>query len=323
MKTNPSISVIIPVYKVEKFLPRCLDSVLKQTFSDFEVICVNDGSPDNCKKILSDYARADKRIHVINKENTGVSDTRNVGMKHATGKYILFMDSDDCIHPQTLEITYVLAEKHNADLVNFRYINKEYKDIHKDINKKYNVNKIRVKITDDLLKFATERSHGGSKWKIRHGYICSHLFRHDFIKDFTFPTHIKIYEDFVWWSKVLRAKPHSVITRVPLYFYIPNVLSASGNLNPFVYILNISDALDVGINTFQDAEYKDKKIYANEFVFPFVISMVRNIKRLRDESEMQSAKQKIFDIYSLGVLNNPKTWNDIKYYFKIKKLLRK
>ena len=320
---KPSISIIIPVYKVEKYLPRCLDSILCQTFSDFEIICVNDGSPDNCGQILSYYEKLDNRIHVINKENTGVSDTRNIGLKHARGKYILFVDSDDCIHQQTLEITYALAEKYNADVVNFRYVNKEYKYIKEYFDNKFNIDNIKLKITDDLLKFATERNHGGSKWKIRHSYIWSHLFRHDFIKNIYFPTDIKICEDFVWWSRILRKKPRSVITRLPLYFYIPNDSSALGGLNPFVYIVNISDALIEGLQIFKDADAKDIKVYKNQFVFPFVISIMRNIKKLQNDEDIKIAKQNLVKINSFGILNNPTTLNDIKYYFKIKRLLKK
>ena len=117
----PKISVIIPVYNVEKYLPMCLDSVLAQTFTDWQAICVNDGSPDNCDKILAEYASLDKRIVVVNKENGGLSDARNVGMKHATGEYIMFLDSDDFIHPQTMEIAYRMACRDNSDIVAYTY----------------------------------------------------------------------------------------------------------------------------------------------------------------------------------------------------------
>ncbi|MBO5696399.1 MAG: glycosyltransferase family 2 protein, partial [Alphaproteobacteria bacterium] len=102
----PKISVIIPIYNVEKYLRRCLDSVLNQTFTDWQAICVNDGSPDNCADILDEYAKKDSRFIVVNKKNGGLSDARNVGMEHATGDYILYLDSDDFIHPQTMEIAY-------------------------------------------------------------------------------------------------------------------------------------------------------------------------------------------------------------------------
>ena len=84
----PKISVVIPVYKVEKYLPRCLDSLIAQSFQDWQAICVDDGSPDSCPKILDEYAAKDERIKVIHKKNAGVSAARNDGMKIANGDYI-------------------------------------------------------------------------------------------------------------------------------------------------------------------------------------------------------------------------------------------
>ena len=102
----PKISVIIPVYNVEEYLPVCLDSVLAQTFSDFEAVCVNDGSPDNSAAILEKYAKKDARIKVVSRPNGGLSAARNTGLENACGEYIYFLDSDDYIHPQLLEILY-------------------------------------------------------------------------------------------------------------------------------------------------------------------------------------------------------------------------
>ena len=113
----PEISIIIPVYKVEAYLRRCLDSVLAQTFQDFEVICVNDGSPDGCDKILAEYSAKYKNIQIINQENQGLSVARNNGLKQANGNYIYFLDSDDAIHPQLLETAHTYAERFSADLV--------------------------------------------------------------------------------------------------------------------------------------------------------------------------------------------------------------
>ena len=117
----PAISIIIPIYNVEKYLRRCLDSVLNQTFSNWEAICVNDGSPDESYKILDEYAARDSRFKIMNKENGGLSDARNAGMAVATGDYILYLDSDDFIHPQTMEIAYFLAKRDNSDIVSFTY----------------------------------------------------------------------------------------------------------------------------------------------------------------------------------------------------------
>ena len=117
----PAISVIIPIYNVEKYLRRCLDSVKNQTFQDWEAICVNDGSPDNSATILEEYASHDARFKIVNKENGGLSDARNAGMAVATGEYILYLDSDDFIHPQTMEIAYALAMRDGTDIVSFTY----------------------------------------------------------------------------------------------------------------------------------------------------------------------------------------------------------
>ena len=116
MKT-PLISIIIPVYNVEKYLSECLDSVIAQTYQNWEAICVNDGSPDNCGAILDQYASTDPRIKVIHQENRGVSDTRNVGLKQAIGEYITFLDSDDMLYPQFLEYMLNTIQKDNSDIV--------------------------------------------------------------------------------------------------------------------------------------------------------------------------------------------------------------
>ena len=98
--------MIVPVYKVEKYLPACLDSLLAQTYRNFELIVVNDGSPDDCWQIMQRYAAQDARVRIFNKENGGVSSARNFGLEQARGEYICFVDSDDLVLPQYLEWLY-------------------------------------------------------------------------------------------------------------------------------------------------------------------------------------------------------------------------
>ena len=109
------VSVIIPIYNVEEFLPRCLDSVCGQTFSDLEIILVDDGSTDSSGQICDTYARSDSRIRVIHKENGGLSEARNTGLDKATGEYILMPDGDDVLHPQMIEILYNLITSGNYE----------------------------------------------------------------------------------------------------------------------------------------------------------------------------------------------------------------
>lgn len=103
---EPKISVIVPVYNVEKYLPKCLDSILCQTFSNIEIICVNDGSTDNSRKILEEYKNKDSRIIIVDKKNGGLSSARNAGMKVAKGEFFSFIDSDDWIDSSMLEKLY-------------------------------------------------------------------------------------------------------------------------------------------------------------------------------------------------------------------------
>ena len=110
------ISIIIPVYKVEKYIYKCIDSVLNQTYKNLEIILVDDGSPDKCPEICEEYAKKDNRIKIIHKKNGGLSDARNAGLKVATGKYIGFVDSDDYIEKDMYQVLYNNIIKTNSDI---------------------------------------------------------------------------------------------------------------------------------------------------------------------------------------------------------------
>lgn len=114
--TSELISIIIPVYRVEQFLSRCLESVLNQTYSNLEIILVDDGSPDNCGAMCDQFARDDDRVKAYHKANGGLSDARNYGVKRANGSYIAFIDSDDYIALDYIEYLYQLIQKYNSDI---------------------------------------------------------------------------------------------------------------------------------------------------------------------------------------------------------------
>ena len=120
------VSVIVPVYDVEKYLPKCLDSIVGQTYKNLEIICVNDGTPDNSGEIIRSYMERDERIKVVNKENGGLSSARNAGIKVATGDYIVFVDADDWIDINTVEAAVNAAENEGFDMVMWGYT-REYK----------------------------------------------------------------------------------------------------------------------------------------------------------------------------------------------------
>ncbi len=119
------VSIIIPVYNVESYIKKCLESVINQTYKNLEIICVNDGSPDKSEEIIASFMKNDTRIHLINQENQGLSGARNTGIKNATGEYIMFLDGDDWIDEKTVETAVNEIEKENAQLVMWNYI-REY-----------------------------------------------------------------------------------------------------------------------------------------------------------------------------------------------------
>jgi glycosyltransferase involved in cell wall biosynthesis len=118
---NELISIIVPVYNVEKYLARCIDSILGQTYDNLQIILVNDGSPDNSPVICEEYAKRDSRIEVINKQNGGLSDARNTGIELAQGEYIAFIDSDDYVHQRYIENMYDCIKRDNSDMCVCRY----------------------------------------------------------------------------------------------------------------------------------------------------------------------------------------------------------
>lgn len=118
---NTLVSVIVPVYKVERYIYQCVNSILHQTYRNIEIILVDDGSPDDCGKICDIIGGTDKRIRVIHKENGGLSDARNAGIEVAHGEYITFVDSDDLIESQMIEKLLEVAEKYNADIAECKY----------------------------------------------------------------------------------------------------------------------------------------------------------------------------------------------------------
>ena len=121
MQEEVKISIIIPVYNVEKYLHECLDSIINQTFKDLEIICVDDGSTDKSSEILEEYEQKDKRFTVISQPNKGVSAARNRGMQQAKGKYIMFVDSDDWLAHNACEQAYKAATGNDCDMLLFSH----------------------------------------------------------------------------------------------------------------------------------------------------------------------------------------------------------
>ena len=178
----PTISVIIPVYNVESYLRKCLDSVVNQTFRDIEIICVNDGSTDGSGAILDEYASKDNRVIVIHQTNAGVAAARNIGLKSAQGNYLAFLDSDDAYNPRLCELAFNRACQSGADIVKFLYTQID-----------------GVKEPDDLIDNQSEtETHSKLSLAFHFGpNVWGKLWRRDFVvqNDMTFPLGVDSTED--------------------------------------------------------------------------------------------------------------------------------
>ena len=230
------ISVVIPVYKVEAYLKRCVDSVLAQTLQDLQIILVDDGSPDNCPRMCDDYARQDSRIRVIHKENGGLASARNAGMKIATGKWLFFLDSDDWLEPDGLESLCNVGEQHQVDFVRYRAIRSGWpgmephapcmvelvRELHEGLyDRKAIIEEVypRLIVTSQLTMGAVVGAWGS-------------LYNLDFLRKngLAFYEEVKFSEDLVFSARVVRAAKCFYFVDTPgvyHYFYNPNSISKS------------------------------------------------------------------------------------------------
>lgn len=182
------ISIIVPVYNVEKYLRECLDSIVKQTYKNIEVILVDDGSTDGSGDICEEYARFDERIRIIHQENQGVSIARNNGITAANGEYVMFVDSDDWIEPDYCSIPYKHAKEYGADIVIFR---------HRDVGGENAVN--LEKRTPGIL------SKDQAVWMVYHlcgAIVWDKLYRKELLDGIRFPAS-RYYEDCIFIPSVL------------------------------------------------------------------------------------------------------------------------
>ncbi len=216
MSLKPLISVIIPVYNTAIFLPRCLHSVLQNTYPNLEVICVNDGSTDASPQILQSFMEADARVSVITQENRGVSMARNAGMEAATGDYITFIDSDDYIHPEYFDILLQAALRYDADMVACQIMRVTADDSVQAFERFENID---LSISENSTVYEGDRAVDGKGLVVGTGM--SKMYRLDLVKNIRFQNKIAI-EDIPFCLEAVCAKPdiRCVYIRLRLYYYM-------------------------------------------------------------------------------------------------------
>ncbi len=202
---NIKISIIVPIYNVEKYLEKCLDSISNQNFQDIEIICVDDGSPDNSIEILNKYVSKDDRIKIVRKKNGGLGAARKTGLEHASGEYIWFVDSDDWISENSLEKLYENATSNNSDVVMFdiyRYDENTDEYVELDLN---SLDKYFTNDNIDFLNFSFSLNDIRPFFLNKSFAAWMKLYKHSFLNkydDFYFPEHL-LYEDIPFHVQIL------------------------------------------------------------------------------------------------------------------------
>jgi glycosyltransferase involved in cell wall biosynthesis len=240
----PKVSIIIPVYNVEKYLAECLDSAIGQTLRDIEIICVDDGSTDRSPEILDEYAKKDSRIIVIHQQNAGPGPARNVGIDLAKGEYIAFLDSDDVMKLTLCEKAAQVAERENADMTYFLYEN----------------NRSQRKSKYERFILEGRGNQLGIENLLKNVVLWSKLWRTRFIKDghLMFPNDFLGTEDIIfnWYALSLSPKVAFLPERLLWYRVTPNSLTLNLKRGYFRNIVTVFDRIKE--NLLYIDKYKDK-----------------------------------------------------------------
>lgn len=247
---QPLISIIVPVYKVEKYLKRCVDSILAQTYHNIEVVLVDDGSPDNCGAICDKYKETDNRVVVIHKENGGLSDARNVAIPLARGEYISFVDSDDWISPYYVEHLYEAVAKCNADM-GISWFENVFEEKALQSKPEESISHYESLTAEECLK----------KLLYQNGVeICAwgKLYKTALIKELRYPVG-KLYEDIpVTYEAVKQSKKISVIGNVDYYYFqrtdsIQNIAFNVRKMDGIEHCYNVMKAVEVDFPKLKNA----------------------------------------------------------------------
>ena len=237
---NSLISIIIPIFNAEKFLKKCLESVIKQSYMKIEIILVNDGSTDNSIDICLEYANKDKRIRVFNQDNKGGAAARNLGIKKANGDYIAFVDSDDFINKKYIELLYHNMVKYNAQLSVCGYnIVQENDDFDNKLDENINIE-----------TFDKSEAYGKLLDNNCGGYFGGKLFSKNKIYEMQMYINEEIYicEDFEFVARYLDKCDKLVFQNIKLYYYYKNSNSLTGNKNDVektITMINAYKSLEV------------------------------------------------------------------------------
>lgn len=294
----PLISVIVPVYKVEKYIHKCIDSILNQTFKDFELFLVDDGSPDNCGKICDEYAAKDDRVIVIHKENGGLSDARNVAIDRANGEYLTFVDSDDYVANSHLESLLNALVETNSDIaisnISAVSVNGEYNTIYHPTEK--------IEVLEGKEVFST----------IYRPNACGKLYKRIIFFNIRYPVG-RLYEDAFVYHDVLEQAKRLVLTGENTYFYLVRDDSIMHQEYKLAFT-DIIDAIGLRVQKLEELGLQDLADDNRVFIYSRVAVAYANLDPSVPEN--QKRLEEIKAIYDEEYPKLMKTTNNSKQKFR-------
>lgn len=276
----PAVSVIIPVYNTEAYIKDCLDSLVAQSFTDFEAIIIDDGSTDESARIAASYASMDSRFRLIGQPNKGLSEARNTGLKIMRGEYVTFIDSDDCVAPNFLEILFFIAQLHQADIAcsDFQIINKTYKSDGNAPNAA--ISKCISAEAATKIALYQDSQPDYSAW--------NKLYKAELWKANRFPAG-KNFEDLAVIPKVLLEANKVAITKSKLYFYRKH----SESILATAFTPQKAILLDTAENVFEFMKPMSRPLYkaARSMLMSASFSI---LMRTKDSEEFKDYRKRAF-----------------------------
>ncbi len=296
MEKKPLISVIVPIYNVEKYLDRCIKSIVNQTYENLEIILVDDGSPDNSPKMCDEWAKKDKRIKVIHKENGGVSSARNIGIDKSRGEWITFVDADDYIEPTYAEDMLAVSNDFDTKYICCGY-NKVYSNKSETINSSGEIIELNKK--DFLIALLNVQTS--------YGFVHMKLIHKDVIGNVRFNEELPVGEDALFNVQLCKNLDKAVIYNKPLYNYRINLNSVVRKYDEH-YVDKYTNSM-TKMKAYIDKNYKNDEtvklnIY-NYIVYHLMLICVNYCYNPKNKNKFKSLRQVCkMDIYKQAIKNS-------------------
>lgn len=338
---NPTVSIIVPVYNAEEYLKRCVDSILQQEYKDFELILVNDGSKDSSGAICDAYAQEDPRVKVVHKENTGVSDTRNLALDMAKGTYIQFLDSDDWITPDATKLLVRSAMEQECDLV----IADFYRVVGEHLSHKGDIEETDVMTQEEFASHMMENPAD-----FYYGVLWNKLYKREIIEEHNIRMDktISWCEDFIFNMEYFLHAHSFYALQAPIYYYLKrkgSLVSQSINLSKTVQMkLTVFEYYNQFYkNVYDEKDYSKKRRQVYRFFLdaasdgalpPSILPSVKKLgqERINSAPALLSGKGLLFDDYrsrklmdrylEVVALKYDMTLKDVKFLYYISHMNR-